>query len=276
MSTKVVVDNRRRVPVQPRPRVPAWPALLSYLCAFVLVVVGDSVLLGAHRFATSVGLVIAVAATNAAILLLVALVAGTLQGGVRGRLRIGASRASAAGVVAASAGTIGLSVAGGALSELLGVGHRGVLEMLETALRGADPATLAVAVGAIAVAPGIGEETFFRGLMQTRLVASLGRWPAIVVASLAFGLLHLDAVQSPLAFVIGLFLGWCAEQLDGVRPTIVAHATNNAVSIFLTTVGAGAGGQRAVQVASVALGVMLWLLCAAVLRTRVAIKGRAS
>jgi membrane protease YdiL (CAAX protease family) len=271
-----VADNRPPVQVQPRPRIPAWPALLSYLCAFVLVVLGDSVLWELLRFATSAGHVVAVAATNGALLLLVALVAARLQGDVRSRLRIGPSRASAAGVVAASVGTVGLSIAGGALSELLGVGHEGVQEMVETALRGADPAMFAAALGAIALAPGIGEETFFRGLRQTRRVASLGRWPAIGIASLAFGLLHLDKVQTPLVFVIGLFLGWCAERLDGIRPTIVAHATNNAVFILLATVGSRASAQRGVQVAAGASGVLVCLLCAAVLRTGVAIKGRAS
>lgn len=228
----------------------------------------------AHRFAATAAGAIVIAATNAAVLLFVALLSAKLQGGVRARLRVGPSRATPVGVIAATVGTIGLSVAGGAASELLGVGHYGVMEMLETALKGAGPATLAAALAAVAVAPGIGEETFFRGLMQTRLVAALGRWPAIVIASLAFGLLHLDIVQGSLAFLIGLFLGWCAERLDGIRPTIVAHATNNAAFILSTATGWTDGVHGSSQAIAVALGLAVCGISTVVLHGRTAVRSR--
>ncbi|HXX69410.1 MAG TPA: type II CAAX endopeptidase family protein [Polyangiaceae bacterium] len=276
--------------MQSRSRLAAWPALLSYLCAFVVLIVADSVLLAAvgrlrasdrrdvtsfeaQRFAASAQGAMAVAATNAAVLLLVAFAFARLQGSVRTGLRIRRSNASAMGSIAAIFGTIGLSVAGGAASDFLGVGRSGVMGMLETALAGADPTTLALALAAIAVAPAVGEETFFRGAMQTRLAAAYGRWPAIVVASLAFGLLHLDLVQGTLAFFIGLFLGWCAERFDGIRPTIVAHAANNAVFILLAATCRSGGVSRGSEAAAAAFGITLWALCAGALRSRFAVEG---
>jgi membrane protease YdiL (CAAX protease family) len=234
----------------------------------------DAAIRAAHRFAFSAGGVIAIGATNASVLLLVSLVAARLLGGMRERLRMGASRATVVGLVAAVVGTIGLSVAGGAASELLRLGHGGVTEMIGSALAGAAPATLVAALAAIAAAPGIAEETFFRGLMQTRLAASWGRWPAIVTASLAFGLLHLDMVQSSFAFVVGLFLGWCAERFGGIRPTIIAHSMNNAVFVLLATARRQGDMGRASQLIAVVVGVAVCALCAAVLRGRSAVADR--
>lgn len=273
-----------------RSRVAAWPAWLSYLCAFCLLIVADSVLLAsagllragdhrdavnleAQRFAASAAGTMAVAATNAAVLLLVAFVAARLQGDVRERLRIRPSRATAVGSLAAIFGTVGLSVAGGAASDAFGVGHHGVMGMLETALNGAKGATLAVAVAAIAIAPALGEETFFRGLMQTRFAAAYGRWLAIVLGSLAFGLLHLDLVQGTLAFVIGVFLGWCAERFDGIRPTILAHATNNAIFVLSAAEGWSGDARRGGQSPAALLGILVFGLSAAVLRSGIAVEG---
>lgn len=277
--------------VQPRTRTAAWPALLSFLCAFVLLLAADSLLLGivglrAHaggrdaaidttrRFALSAAGVSAIAATNAVVLLVVSLVAARLLGGVRMGLRIDASRATALGVAAAVLGTIGLSVAAGATSELLGLGHGGVTETVGAALGGATPVALAAAVCAVAIAPGIAEETFFRGLMQTRLSASFGRWPAIVIASLAFGLIHLDAVQSSFAFVIGMFLGWCTERFGGIRPTIIAHATNNAAFVLLAGAGRQGAAHRASQWVAAIAGVAVCVACIAVLLRPIAVEER--
>jgi len=53
--------------------------------------------------------------------------------------------------------------------------------------------TLAVAMAA---APGVTEELFFRGFVQVRLVERLGGLAGIAVTALLFGLLHFDLVQS--------------------------------------------------------------------------------
>ena len=80
------------------------------------------------------------------------------------------------------------------------------------------------------VGPGLGEELFFRGYAQTRLVSRWGRWAGIVVASLLFGLLHMDLLHAPMAFAIGLALGWLAERAGSIVPGIAVHTINNAIS----------------------------------------------
>ncbi len=275
----------------------AWPALVAYLAGFILSgAVSSGLVFGvarvrsagnvsriteeAARFALSAGGMMAVAATNGFVLCAVAFVAAHLQGGaVASRLRLGPTRASPLGVLATVAGMLGLSFACGAAIGLAGVHEGGTMDAIANALRAPGPGRFALAVGAIGVVPGIAEETFFRGLVQTRLVASWGRWPAIATTAAAFGLIHVDPIQATVAFVAGLFLGWCAERLGGIRPTVAAHAFNNGAFVALAAAGSAAaedGGSRARQVGVLAAGVAVCLASIAVLRTSHALDVTAS
>jgi membrane protease YdiL (CAAX protease family) len=153
------------------------------------------------------------------------------EGRLVAALRIGRSRATPGGTAAAVVGTIGLSAVFGEGADLLGLGNAGAMGQIAEALAHLAPAQVPLAVVSLAVLPATGEEALFRGLLQTRLVASWGRWPGIAVSAAAFGLMHLDPVQGTLAAGVGLFLGWVAERLGGIRPAIAAHLANNAVSV---------------------------------------------
>ena len=63
-----------------------------------------------------------------------------------------------------------------------------------------------------------------------------GRWPAIVVASAAFGLIHLDPVQGSVAFAAGLFQGWVVDRFGGQRPRRSWRiVTNNVIFVAIAT-----------------------------------------
>jgi membrane protease YdiL (CAAX protease family) len=120
---------------------------------------------------------------------------------------------------------------------------------------------------AIGVAPGFAEETFFRGFLQTRLAASWGRWPAIVVSAGAFGLLHFDVVQGSVAFIGGLYLGAVADRFGGIRPSILAHVTNNAIFVTVAAFGDVETPSRAWHMGALFAGVVLWIAAVAALRS---------
>jgi membrane protease YdiL (CAAX protease family) len=222
----------------------------------------------ANAFALSPAGLMTGALGNATVLAAVALVAARMQGAaVVARLRLGPTRASPLGAAAATAGMVGLSVACGAATELLGLRGSGVMDTMAQALRGPSAGRFVAAVLTIGVAPGFAEEIFFRGSLQTRLVASWGRWPGIVAAAGAFGLIHLDLVQGSLAFVAGLYLGWIVERFGGVRPTIAAHVANNTLFVALAALGAGGEGSRLAEAAVVAAGGGVWLASIAWLRS---------
>lgn len=198
----------------------------------------------ASRFALTAPGILGSAIIDAAALALVTGVAAsilrTTQGtsraeAIRDDLRLGRTRARWPGLVAAMAGMVGVSLTCGALADVAGVGSDGVMVQITRVLADSSPLRMVVALVTIAAAPAVAEECFFRGLVQTRVAARWGRWPAIAVSAFAFGLFHVDPVQGSLAFVAGLFLGWIADRFGGIRPTIAAHAVNNAVFVLLAS-----------------------------------------
>jgi membrane protease YdiL (CAAX protease family) len=266
-----------------RPR--GWPALAVYAVAFLLALVSSTLLIFAvalvrtrgqrsqlqavaYEYALSAPGLMAGAATSAAVLTVVALLAARFFGPrTTVTLRLGQSRTSLLGAIAATLGTVGLSLAGGGVTELLGVRGRGAMDLLAQSLSAPSVTRFIAALLTIGVAPGFGEETFFRGFLQTRLTASWGRWPAIVVTALAFAALHLDLVQGSLVFFGGLFLGWVADRLGGVRPAILAHVINNAIFVTLAAFGRTEPPSRGLEVAGVIAGTLLFIVAVALLRS---------
>ena len=260
-------------PDSPSPRPPAWPALAAYVAGFALAL-GSSVAVvfavalaqssggraslatEAQVFALSTPGLLYGALVSAAALATVAVVAARLDGkSIVAGLRLGPTRASRLGGLAATGGLIGLNLACATIGEMLGARGSGVMNAMALALQSPSPGRFIAALATLALAPGLAEEIFFRGLIQTRLVASWGRWPGIVAASAAFGLIHLDPLQGSIALAAGLFLGWTVERFGGVRPSILAHAVNNSIVVALGAFESRSDGTRPLQWAIVAAGV---------------------
>jgi len=81
-----------------------------------------------------------------------------------------------------------------------------------------------LAVFAVALFAGIGEELLFRGVVQAGVEGLIGPVAALVVASLLFGLAH---AVSPAYFVItcvmGLYLGWLYQATGNLLVPIMVH-----------------------------------------------------
>lgn len=228
----------------------------------------------AVQFAVSAPGIMTAALVSAGVLASVAFAVARLETReVRARLRLGRTRASVAGLIAAIAGLVGLSLACGAVDDLLGWGGRGTMGAIAHALDRLSPGGFAMAVATIAIAPGAAEETFFRGLIQTGLGARLGRWPSILVTAFGFALMHFDLAQGLVAFVAGVFLGWVSERLGGIRASIAAHACNNAAFVALASFGAAANGAgRGGDLAVIATGLIAWTCATALLRSNLALR----
>lgn len=74
------------------------------------------------------------------------------------------------------------------------------------------------------VAP-IAEEIIYRGFVLKSLTR-FGKWFAIVVSSILFGLVHGNIIQTPFAFLVGLVLGYVAIEYS-IWWSIVLHMINN-------------------------------------------------
>jgi len=79
----------------------------------------------------------------------------------------------------------------------------------------------------IAALAGIGEELFFRGLIQLGLSEGLGInvWVAILIASLIFGLAHaVTLTYFLLAFLVSVYLGFIFDYTGNLFVPIAIHA----------------------------------------------------
>ena len=77
----------------------------------------------------------------------------------------------------------------------------------------------------IAALAGIGEELFFRGLLQMGLCTIVGVWLAVLIASLIFGLAHsITPTYALLAFIISLYLGFLFVYTGNLFIPIAVHA----------------------------------------------------
>ena len=91
---------------------------------------------------------------------------------------------------------------------------------------------------------GFTEELIFRGFMQRRMEmyfrgrgASNYKIVALLISSFIFAAIHLDIIGLPTRFVLGILLGFLAQQRNyNLLGPSVAHGINNAVVVFLTSI----------------------------------------
>lgn len=148
----------------------------------------------------------------------------------RGKLRGG-------GLVAAALGLLGLSFALDAAIRAGGLREASVLHDVDVALAGARGGEVALAILGIAFGPGICEELLLRGLVLRGLARRMGPALAVLISSLAFGVLHLDAVQGGAALLLGIYLGVVALADGSTRAPIVCHVVNNLVTTVVVIAG---------------------------------------
>ena len=75
------------------------------------------------------------------------------------------------------------------------------------------------------------EELLVRGAIQGYMLRK-GMKPlnAILIASAIFGIVHMNPIQIPFAFAIGLIFGWLYYRTGSVVPGIIGHFINNSIA----------------------------------------------
>ena len=75
------------------------------------------------------------------------------------------------------------------------------------------------------------EELLFRGAIQGYMLRK-GMKPlyTILIASAIFGIVHMNPIQIPFAFAIGMIFGWLYYRTGSVVPGIVGHFINNSIA----------------------------------------------
>jgi len=130
--------------------------------------------------------------------------------------------------------TYGIATISGQLLSLFTDGDSPTLKLIQDQMQQASLFLFVLAAVIIAGLAPLAEELFFRGYLQTRLRKRWGRGIAIVISAIAFGVFHLDPIQSVFAAAMGLALGYVAERSGSIRPAIAGHVFNNLVAVLIS------------------------------------------
>ena len=122
---------------------------------------------------------------------------------------------------------------------------------------------------AVVLAP-IGEELFFRGVLQTAVSRRWGAPAAITVGAIAFSVWHQDPAGAHVLLLAGLGYAWVTERCNSIVPAIFAHSINN---LFGQACGSTVlSVSRTVHAATLLVSIVSLMLAIAALTT----DGRAS
>jgi sodium transport system permease protein len=84
----------------------------------------------------------------------------------------------------------------------------------------------------MALVPAVCEELFFRGYALSGLRGGLGKWAAVAVTAIAFGLHHHSVFRLAITSGLGLLFGLLVIQYRSVWPAILAHLMHNGISVL--------------------------------------------
>lgn len=85
---------------------------------------------------------------------------------------------------------------------------------------------------AVVMAP-LTEELLFRGLILRGLLGRWKPWAAITTSALLFAGMHLNPAQMPVAFLLGLVLGFAYVRTRSLGLCVLGHAVNNGGAYFV-------------------------------------------
>lgn len=131
---------------------------------------------------------------------------------------------------------------------------------LEDVVAGGPDAVLAVVL-AVVLAPVL-EELVFRGALHQSLRQRTGFWPAALLSSAIFAVVHVEVVVSSPVFLVQLFLlgllfAWLLERSGNLLAPVVAHLVFNGISMGLAVLAERFGDLR--ELDELAAGLLLGL-----------------
>jgi hypothetical protein len=160
---------------------------------------------------------------------LVALLAGAVFGVAPFRTLRPEASAAAAGLLGAAPMLVLLAILWRSRAAALEKIRARIDEAVTSLFAHASWPTLA----AVSLAAGFGEEALFRGFLQGGLERVVGAAPALVLASVVFGLVHpVTAAYVALASALGLYLGMLWIWTGNLLAPILAHAVYDFVALL--------------------------------------------
>ncbi|MBE6541107.1 MAG: CPBP family intramembrane metalloprotease [Ruminococcaceae bacterium] len=108
-----------------------------------------------------------------------------------------------------------------------------IIEAFDAQYAGMYGGNIFLEIFSVAIVTGITEELLFRGIALKRLSPAMGRWPAIIVSSILFGLAHGTPIAIGYATLLGIIFGYICTSYKSVVLCIVCHVFFNLSSYIL-------------------------------------------
>jgi len=148
------------------------------------------------------------------------------------RLRLGPGRLGSARLGVALVGFLALSNGVHRAIVWLALFEGTTLAQIDQVVREASPIHPLLVWVAIGLAPALGEELLFRGLLLRWLALRLAGPGAVLGSAALFGIAHLDPVHGAAAFLLGAYLGALAWRAGSVRAAMLCHGVNNMLAVL--------------------------------------------
>lgn len=87
---------------------------------------------------------------------------------------------------------------------------------------------------------GPGEEVYWRGLIQRRFSEKYGPGPGLLIATIAYAMVHLPTLNPPLvltAFIGGLVWGYIYKRTGNLAPVIISHVLFDVLIFVIAPIG---------------------------------------
>jgi membrane protease YdiL (CAAX protease family) len=101
----------------------------------------------------------------------------------------------------------------------------------------------------VGVLPGICEELFFRGFLLGGFRQKYPAGTAIIIAGVLFGVFHFDPYRFLPVTLLGILFGYLVVTTGSILPGMLAHTTNNTLSLVLSAAALKYQGQSPVEMA---------------------------
>ncbi|KNF07463.1 putative abortive infection protein [Gottschalkia purinilytica] len=86
-----------------------------------------------------------------------------------------------------------------------------------------------------ALSAGICEEVMFRGFIM-KSYEKLGKWKAIVISGVLFGVFHFNIQNLFAPIFLGILLGYMVYKTNSIYTSIIGHTMNNSIALILTKI----------------------------------------
>jgi len=87
----------------------------------------------------------------------------------------------------------------------------------------------------IVIAAAFFEEAIFRGIILDGFLRRYSPKKSILYSAFLFALVHLNPLQFPHTFILGIFIGWIYYRTKSIWPCIWIHLVNNGMVFFLAS-----------------------------------------